>query len=116
MRQRILDLGSALGSGLAALTSTAASICCIGPLAITLMGVNGAIFAAGLKPYRFYLLTVSAAFLALGFWGLYGRRKTPKGVACSVKVKRLSRVVLWCSVAIWVGALVIQFLADRYLL
>lgn len=42
---RITNMGSAAG---AAGASLAASLCCVGPLAITLLGVHGAIFAAGI--------------------------------------------------------------------
>ena len=65
---RKLELGSAFGGAAAAATSVAASLCCVGPLALTLLGVNGMILAAGIKPYRGYLLGASLLFLGLAFW------------------------------------------------
>lgn len=59
MKTRYLELGSAIGAVGSAVNSAVAAICCIGPLALTLLGVNGMIFAAGLMPYRFYLLAGS---------------------------------------------------------
>ena len=52
----------------AALSSAASSICCIGLLAITLFGVNGAILGAAVKPYRPLLLAVALALLVFAYW------------------------------------------------
>ncbi len=117
MQYRVADVGATLGSVAAGLTSTAASICCIGPLAITLLGVNGAILAAGIKPYRPYLLGGSMLMLVFAFWQMYGRRpRDPQAVApaCPVRTSGWSRALLWVAAALWVFALVIQVAADRY--
>jgi len=68
MTKRLFQAGSLFGGTVAAFTSAAASICCIGPLAIALLGVNGAILAAAFKPYRVYLLSGSLVLLAGAFW------------------------------------------------
>ncbi|HYR48083.1 MAG TPA: mercuric transporter MerT family protein, partial [Candidatus Polarisedimenticolia bacterium] len=73
MSQRLFQAGSLLSGTVAAVTSAAASICCIGPLAIALLGVNGAILAAAFKPYRVYLLSGSLVLLAGAFWSAYRR-------------------------------------------
>jgi hypothetical protein len=116
MRPQTADLSATAGSVLAGLTSTAASICCIGPLAITLLGVNGAILAAGIKPYRPYLLGGSLLMLVFGFWRIYGRRAggSSGGESCSVVAPRWTRIVLWAAAVLWVLAVVIQVAADRY--
>lgn len=113
MKDRALRTTTLLGGMGAALTSTAASICCIGPAGIALLGVQGAILAAGIKPYRFYLLAGSLLLLALAFWSVYGRRLR-RGRACPVAAGRLVRSVLWVSLGMWLAAVVIQFAADRY--
>jgi CDP-diglyceride synthetase len=112
MKQRVLQTGSLFGAAGSALSSAAAAICCIGPIGITLLGVQGAIFAAGLKPYRWYLLGASALFLALAFWLM--PRPVTSGPHCSVRTGRLSRIVLWTSTAIWSLAVVLQFAADWF--
>ena len=114
MDRGVFETGSVFGSAAAALTSTAASICCIGPIAISILGVNGAILAAGLKPYRFYFLGVSFLLLALAFWMVYRWRRVPAGADCPVRAGRLSRTILWVSAFLWLAAVVIQFAADRY--
>lgn len=117
MRIQVADVGATVGSVVAGLASTAASICCIGPLAITLLGVNGAILAAGTKPYRPYLLTGSLLMLAFAFWRVYGRRvprAVSSGESCPVVPSRWTRFTLWTAAALWVFAVVIQVAADRY--
>ena len=52
VKRPFYEVGSVVGSAVTALTSAAASACCIGPLAITLLGVNGVILAAAFKPPR----------------------------------------------------------------
>src|SRR6266853_402450 len=97
MSQRLFQAGSLLSGTVAAVTSAAASICCIGPLAIALLGVNGAILAAAFKPYRVYLLSGSLVLLAGAFWS----------------ADRRTRILLWVALGLWIGAVVIQYLANR---
>ncbi len=114
MAKRLFRASSLLGAAAAALTSTAASICCIGPLAIALLGVNGAILAAAFKPYRVYLLSVSFVLLAGSFWSVYGGRRVRDGAACPAAGGRWTKVILWTGATLWVAALIIQYLANRF--
>lgn len=113
MNARLGDAGSVLGSVGAALTSAAASICCIGPLGIALLGVEGAILAASVKPYRAWLLGGSLAMLALAHWSVR-RRRGREGASCPTCTGRWVAVALWAATALWVAAVAIQFAADRY--
>lgn len=116
--KRVFDLGSGIAAGGAALASAAASVCCLGPIAIAVLGVEGAILAAGIKPYRTPLLAGSLGLLALAFWGAYrrptaGRREPTDGApACRPDARRTTRVVLWIAAAFWVGAVFVQFLVN----
>ena len=116
---RKLELGSAFGGAAAAATSMAASLCCVGPLALTLLGVNGMILAAGIKPYRGYLLGASLVLLGLAFWVTYRRRRgVREGDACQlpsgrVAKGRVTRIILWASAALWIGALILNLVSDR---
>ncbi len=112
MRREVVEAGSVGGAIGAALTSAAAGLCCIGPLALTLLCVNGMILAAGLKPYRFHLLALSSLMLALAFWTVYRPVRGP-AVACPTRKGRVTRVVLWLTGAVWIVALVLQFVADK---
>lgn len=112
--RRLLQASSLFGGAAAAVTSAAASICCIGPLAIALLGVNGAIMAAAFKPYRVYLLSGSFMLLAGAFWSAYRRAPARAGVLCPVPTGRKTRIVLWVALGLWIGAVVIQYLANRF--
>ncbi len=109
-----LNLSALAGASSAALTSVASSICCIGPLAITLLGVNGAILGAVIKPYRPILLTVAAVLLAFAYWRLQRSRNVAEGAACSIQAMRVQKKVLRASVVIWIAALGIGYAADQY--
>ncbi len=112
MKLRVLEVGSVFGAASSAMGSAAASICCVGPLGVTLLGVQGAIFAAGLKPYRWYLLGGSAVLLGLAFLMIY-RPVSAAGASCSTRVGRWNRITFWTSAGIWITAITIQFVADR---
>ncbi len=106
--------GSIVGSAGAALTSALASVCCIGPLAITLLGVNGVILAAAFKPYRWYILGGSFVLLVLAFWGAYWGWRLRPGVACTARTGRATRVVLWVSVAVWLAAVAVNLFVNEF--
>ncbi|NIR46644.1 MAG: hypothetical protein GWN99_19750 [Gemmatimonadetes bacterium] len=110
----LVQTGSLIGAAVASLASAAASICCIGPLGIALLGVNGAILAAGIKPYRPYLLFGSLVLIGLAFWGVYRGRRGRHGAACPTRSARITRLIVWISIVVWIGALAIGVAADNY--
>ncbi len=112
MRREIAEVGSLAGAVGAALTAAAAALCCVGPLALTLLGVNGMILAAWLNPYRFHLLLGSILMLGLAFWVVYHPFRAD-GATCSRRSARLIRVVLWLVTFVWIAAVVLQFVADK---
>src|SRR5712691_3992868 len=115
MSKRLFQAGSVVSGTVAAVTSAAASICCIGPLAIALLGVNGAILAAAFKPYRVYLPSGSLVLLVGAFWSAY-RRAPPRGRAtCPVSAGRSTRIVLWVALGLLIVAGVIEYLENRVL-
>ena len=113
VKRPFYEVGSVVGSAVTALTSAAASVCCIGPLAIALLGVNGAILAAAFKPYRVYLLGGSFVLLVGAFWRAYRRTPGRDGAACPVPAGRWTKIVLWVALGLWIGAVVIQYLANQ---
>ncbi len=108
------NLSALVGASSAALTSVASSICCIGPLAITLLGVNGAILGAAIKPYRPFLLTTAFVLLAFAYWRLVRSSNSYDGASCSIQVMRLQKIVLRIGVAVWIAAIIIGYAADKY--
>ncbi len=108
------NISALAGASTAALTSMASSICCIGPLAITLLGVNGAILGAAIKPYRPYLLTAALLLLTFAYWRLKFPRASNTGATCSVSKMRLQKTVFRIGFAIWIAAVFIGYAADQY--
>lgn len=90
-----------------------ASVCCVGPLVLALLGLGGAGLLVKMEPYRPAMIAVTAAFLAVGFWLTY-RKPTPAvGPECDCEkpaVNRAGRIGLWL-----VTALVAALLAFPYL-
>ena len=109
-----MNIGALAGASSAALASVASSICCIGPLAITLLGVNGAILGAAIKPYRPILLTAAALLLAFAYLRLRRSWNGAEGAACSTRAMQVQKTVLWGGVVIWIAAVGIGYAADQY--
>lgn len=63
--------GSAIG--LSAIASVV-GLCCVGPWAVALFGVSGAITMARFDFFRPYILAVAAVMLAWAFWRVYHRQ------------------------------------------
>lgn len=89
---------SGVGAGLGAAAAAAlASVCCLGPLVLTGLGLGGLGLAAGLVAYRPVFLGVTGVLLAVAFYQTYRRRE----VACadgSCQVRsgsRTMKTVLW---------------------
>ncbi|HET6340579.1 MAG TPA: mercuric transporter MerT family protein [Gemmatimonadota bacterium] len=110
---------AATGTG-AALTSLAASACCVPvftPLIIGVVGASGAAWAAGLQPYRPYILVGTAILIGYGFRSVYRRRNT-----CSVNhgtttrewTTRLSKGALFIATAIWLASVGLPLLATGF--
>ncbi len=109
---------AATGAGAAAL-ATAATACCVpvlAPLLVSLLGVSGSVWAAGLHPYSLLILALASLPLAYGFWSVYRRRALAAGQACPAKRPWLPRLALWSAAALWLFALalnMLQLLARR---
>jgi len=106
------------GAG-AAVLATAATACCVpilAPLLVSVLGVSGSIWAAGLKPYSLLILAASGVLLGYGFWTVYRRRPLAEGETCTAKPPPMVRPVLWFSALLWLlalGANTLQLLASR---
>lgn len=94
-KERVLVVGSSLGSAGAALVALVAGLCCVGPAILAALGLGGALAGASLTPYRPYLLLASALMLAFGFWRVYRPRKDCATGTCPSGVGRAARITLW---------------------
>jgi mercuric ion transport protein len=100
--------GTALGAIGASLVAAAASLCCVGPAVIAVLGASGAVAAAGFAPYRPYLLVFAFALLGSGFWRSY-RPRVIEGATCAPAVGRWGRLTLWISLSVTLLAALLPF-------
>ena len=108
-RLRLLE-GGAIGAAFAA------SICCIGPLALALLGLGGGAILVALTPYRPLFVGACALFLGAAFYLAY--RPAPQCApdsSCATPVSRTKqRLFLWIVTAII--SLIVAFpLYSRFL-
>lgn len=99
-----------------------ASLCCLGPLLLALLGLGGAGLLVKFERYRPYFMVLTLALLGLGFYFTYRKPKlkatpaagTPAGAACECehpKANRLGKVALWVATVFVVGFLAFPYLA-----
>jgi copper chaperone CopZ len=99
MDQSKLQKATLGGSILAAIT---ASLCCIGPLIVVLLGASGFAASAAFEKWRPVFLGVTFALLALAWYLTYRKPKAAcdEGAACATKpVAKWNKLVLWFSTA-----------------
>jgi mercuric ion transport protein len=80
-------------------SAVAASVCCLGPLVLALLGLGGGVLLLKFEPYRLYFLGTTALFLGAAFYLAY-RRPPPgecaPGSACDRPSSRnRQKIVLW---------------------
>ena len=98
--------GSAIG--LSAIASFI-GLCCIGPWAVALFGVSGAITMARFDFMRPYILTVAAAGLAWAFWRVYRPQPVCDDGTCATGVSVWLKAALWLAAALTLAT----FFADE---
>jgi hypothetical protein len=72
-------------------------LCCIGPWAVVLFGVSGAVTMARWAPYRPYILAVAAAMLAWAFWRVYRPQPVCDDGSCVEGPSTWLKTMLWVS-------------------
>lgn len=84
-------------------------LCCIGPWAVVLFGVPGAVWLSRWQPYRPLILGLAALMLAWGFWRVYRPRKVCDDGTCA------SEPSVWLKTMLWLAAvlIVLAFFADN---
>ena len=101
------------GGGAAGISTLASFIglCCIGPWAVAIFGVSGAVAMARWQPVRPYLLATAAGALIWAFWRVYGppRRKLCAAGLCPAQPS------LWLQASLWLAAALVAlaFFADQ---
>lgn len=109
--RRVIGTGAGAASG-SSLIAAIASFCCVGPWAVMLFGVPGAIMIARWEPYRPYLIAASAGLLAWVFWRTYRLRRACAAGECAAGPSPWLIVALWTATGLWLFALVAPYVAD----
>ena len=96
--------------GLSAIASFV-GLCCIGPWAVSLFGISGAIAMARWQPYRPLILTVAGALLLWAFWRVYRPQQIDQCDADTCKTGASN----WLKLSLWVAAVLVgvAFFADE---
>lgn len=84
-------------------------LCCIGPWAVVLFGVPGAVTLAQWAPVRPYVLAIAGGMLAWAFWRVYRPRPACDGGTCPARASAWIRAMLWFAAVI----LVLAFFAEQ---
>lgn len=85
----------------AVLAALGASLCCILPVAVAVLGVGSAALGAKLEPLRPVFLVLTIAILGYAFYRAYRVEPCAPGQACAVPSnRRRQRIVLWIVAAV----------------
>lgn len=82
----------------AIIAAVGASLCCILPVAVVLLGLGSAALGAFFEPFRPYLIGLTFAFLGFAFYQAYKPVKAEcgPGQACVTPENRhTQRIILW---------------------
>ncbi len=108
-----------LGAGIVA--AFTATLCCIAPLVLFLLGISGAWVAnlTVLEPYRPYFLTAAIVFVAAGYWKVYRKPKAEDckpGTYCAMpQSDRINKIMLWVATGIIALVLIYPYVAPAIL-
>jgi mercuric ion transport protein len=101
------------------LAAIGASVCCVGPLVLLMLGIGGAWVAnlTALEPLRPWLIGATLLFLALAFRRLYLQPQVcESGAACAEPiVLRRQRSIFWIVTLALVALLSVPWLAPFFL-
>lgn len=108
--------GSLLASVLAAI---GASVCCVGPLVLLMLGIGGAWVAnlTALEPLRPWFIAATLLFLGLAFRRLYLQPQVcePGSVCAEPIVLKRQRVIFWVVALALLALLSVPWLAPFFL-
>ena len=108
-----------LGTGLIAAVS--ATLCCIMPLVLFLLGISGAWVSnlTALVEYRPYFLGLAIVLTTIGFWKVYKKPKAEDcapGTFCSLNQSdTINKLMLWITVVTILLVIVYPYVAPYFL-
>ena len=105
-----------LGGVIAAI---AASLCCIGPLVLVMLGIGGAWVSSlsVMEPFRPYFLGIAIIFLFFAWKKIYGKPAEVciPGTLCAIpQTNKVYKVIFWLVTALIILALASPYLAPLF--
>lgn len=101
-----------------ALAAVGASLCCVVPLVLLVLGIGGAWIAhlTALESYRPVFVGLTLAFLALAFYQLYLRPRTcaPDATCADDRVVRRQRFIFWAVTVVLLALLAVPWLGPLF--
>jgi copper chaperone CopZ len=91
MKVKALSIAGSVGAAVMSM------VCCVGPVALSALGLSGGALFAQLTPFRWYWISLAAIMLGLGFYLTYRPRK----VACADGTCKIERAGRSNKIAIW---------------
>lgn len=102
-----------LGAG-AVLTALGASLCCILPVAVAVLGVGSAVLGARLEPMRPWFAGLTALLLGFAFYQAYKPLECAPGEVCAVPAsRRRTRITLWIIAVVAAALMAFPYYASR---
>ena len=93
-----------------------ASLCCILPVAVAVLGVGSAALGAQLEPLRPYFLVLTFGILGFAFYRAYRPEPCEPGQACAVPAsRRRHRLLLWIVAAVALALTTFPYYAGSLL-
>ncbi len=97
----------------AVIAAFGASLCCILPVAVAVLGVGSAALGAKLEPLRPWFAGLTLIFLGFAFYQAYRPVECEPGEACAVpKSRRRHRIVLWIVATVAVALMAFPYYAS----
>lgn len=101
-----------LGAG-AVLAAFGASLCCILPVAVAVLGVGSAALGAQLDPMRPWLAGLTVLLLGFAFYQAYKPAECAPGEVCAIPAsRRRYRIVLWAVAVVALALLAFPYYAS----
>ncbi len=89
-----------------------ASLCCIGPIVLAVLGLGGVGLFTALGEYRPYIMAGTVVLLGLAFYFTYRKRE----IICEDGTCKVESASKWNKIAVWAAAVaVVFFLIFPYL-
>ncbi len=97
------------------LTSLFASICCIVPLILALLGLTGVAAFSFLEPLRPYLISASVILFGFAFYFVYRKKiiVIEDGSRRIIKAGKRNRLAVWVAVVISIAVIIFPFFETQ---